>query len=48
MALYMVSIIANEETAKRIQLSIEYDPDPPFDCGSPDKVPQEMIENWNK
>ena len=43
MALYLTSKIAGEQTAKMIQLSIEYDPMPPFDCGSPDKVPEEMI-----
>jgi len=48
MALYMVSIIENEQAAKMIQLSIEYDPNPPFDCGSPDKVPQEMIDKLKK
>jgi transcriptional regulator GlxA family with amidase domain len=44
MALYLVSIIAGDQTSKMIQLAIEYDPKPPFDCGSPDKAPKEMIE----
>ncbi|MCX6238298.1 MAG: DJ-1/PfpI family protein [Bacteroidia bacterium] len=44
MALYLVSKIADDQTAKMIQLAIEYDPKPPFDCGSPDKLPKEMIE----
>lgn len=30
--------------AKMIQLSMEYDPQPPFDCGSPDKAPLEILE----
>ena len=44
MAIYLVSKIAGDQTAKMIQLAIEYDPQPPFDCGSPDKIPQEMID----
>lgn len=44
MAIYLVSKIAGDQTAKMIQLAIEYDPQPPFDCGSPDKFPQEMID----
>ena len=30
--------------AQAIQLGIEYDPDPPFDAGSPAKAPPETIE----
>jgi transcriptional regulator GlxA family with amidase domain len=48
MALYLVSKIAGDQTAKMIQLAIEYDPKPPFDCGSPDKVPKEMIDRLKK
>jgi transcriptional regulator GlxA family with amidase domain len=48
MALYLAAKIAGDQTAKIIQLAIEYDPKPPFDCGSPNKVPQEMIERLNK
>jgi transcriptional regulator GlxA family with amidase domain len=43
MALYLVSKIAGEPAAKiMIQFAIKYDPKPPFDCGSPEKVPGEM------
>ena len=31
--------IAGDEFAQAIQLGIEYDPQPPFDCGSVDKAP---------
>jgi len=48
MALYLASKIAGDKTAKMIQLAIEYDPKPPFDCGSPDKAPTEMIEKMRK
>jgi len=44
MALYLVSKISGDQTAKMIQLAIEYDPKPPFDSGSPDKVPKEMAD----
>jgi cyclohexyl-isocyanide hydratase len=35
MALRVVADLAGEETAKRIQLQIEYDPEPPFRAGTP-------------
>jgi transcriptional regulator GlxA family with amidase domain len=31
MALYLVSLVVNENFAKAVQLAIEYDPKPPFD-----------------
>ncbi|MDQ6819174.1 MAG: DJ-1/PfpI family protein [Actinomycetota bacterium] len=42
MALALAARIAGEDTAKAIQLAIEYDPQPPFDCGSPDKAPESI------
>lgn len=33
MALYVASLMAGEETARAIQLAVEYDPRPPFDSG---------------
>jgi transcriptional regulator GlxA family with amidase domain len=44
MALYLASKISNDKTAKIIQLAIEYDPKPPFDCGSPEKAPDEILK----
>lgn len=44
MALLLVSKLGGEEVAKRIQLGIEYDPKPPFDCGSVTKAPPEMVQ----
>lgn len=35
--------IAGIEAAKTLQLALEYDPDPPFDCGSPEKSDPEKI-----
>ncbi|HYD08838.1 MAG TPA: DJ-1/PfpI family protein [Acidimicrobiales bacterium] len=43
MALTLAGIVAGEQTAKAIQLLIEYDPQPPFDCGSVAKAPAEMV-----
>jgi putative intracellular protease/amidase len=44
MALVLASRIAGDEFAKTIQLLIEYDPQPPFDAGSPEKAPREVVE----
>lgn len=38
-ALHVVAEIAGKETAQAIQLSIEYDPAPPFTSGHPDRAP---------
>jgi transcriptional regulator GlxA family with amidase domain len=43
MALTLAAHIAGEQTAQAIQLSIEYEPQPPFDCGSPAKAPNEIV-----
>jgi transcriptional regulator GlxA family with amidase domain len=44
MALYLAGRIAGDTVAQAIQLGIEYDPQPPFDAGSPDKAPPEVVE----
>jgi len=44
MALYLVSLLVNEKFAQVIQLSMEYDPKPPFDSGSPEKAPKEIVD----
>ena len=43
MALALLAKIAGDEFAKTIQLLIEYDPQPPFDAGSPEKAPPEIV-----
>ena len=43
MALTLAATIADDRTAKAIQLLIEYDPQPPFDCGSVEKAPADMV-----
>jgi transcriptional regulator GlxA family with amidase domain len=44
MALRLAARIAGDDVAQAIQLGIEYDPDPPFDSGSPSKAPPELVE----
>ncbi len=44
LALHLAALIAGETVAKVIQLAIEYDPAPPFECGSPNKAPKEISE----
>ena len=44
MGIMLAARIAGDDFAKAVQLAIEYDPDPPFDCGSPDKVDQATLE----
>jgi len=40
----LADIIASDQSAKTIQLPKEYNPKPPFDCGTPDKAPKEILE----
>jgi putative intracellular protease/amidase len=44
MALTLTARVAGDEFAQAVQLGIEYDPQPPFDAGSPDKAPSEIVE----
>jgi putative intracellular protease/amidase len=44
MALTLAAKIAGEQVAQAIQLGLEYDPQPPFDAGSPEKAPAEVVE----
>ena len=44
MGLVLAAKIAGAEVAQAIQLGIEYDPQPPFDTGSTDKAPTEIVE----
>jgi transcriptional regulator GlxA family with amidase domain len=43
MALTLAAQIAGEDKAKALQLMIEYDPQPPFDAGSPSKAGPKII-----
>ena len=42
-ALTLVSIMIDRRTAEAIQLGIEYNPAPPFNSGSPDTAPAEIL-----
>lgn len=44
MALTLAARLTSPEMAQAIQLGLEYDPQPPFDAGSPDKAPAEVVE----
>ncbi|MFE3068362.1 DJ-1/PfpI family protein [Streptomyces sp. NPDC059247] len=46
MGLHLVGRIAGDETAQTVQLLTEYDPQPPYDAGSPDKAPAEIVAKW--
>ena len=42
-ALTLVSIMVDSRTAEAIQLRLEYNPAPPFNAGSPDTAPPEVL-----
>src|SRR5215212_8644314 len=44
MALRLTALEAGDDVAQAIQLAIEYDPEPPFDAGSPAKAPARIVE----
>jgi cyclohexyl-isocyanide hydratase len=41
--LALAAELAGAEVAKRLQLTFEYDPQPPFDCGSPEKAGADRV-----
>ncbi|MGI8939058.1 MAG: DJ-1/PfpI family protein [Iamia sp.] len=43
LALHLVADIHDDDVARAVQLGIEYDPQPPFDAGAPDKVDPELL-----
>ena len=42
-ALTLVSLLTDRQTAEAIQLRLEYNPAPPFNSGSPDTAPPEVL-----
>jgi transcriptional regulator GlxA family with amidase domain len=44
MALHLVAKEAGPEVAQAVQLALEYDPQPPFDAGSPAKAPTAIVD----
>lgn len=45
-ALALTAAIRGEEHARFVQLSLEYDPHPPFDSGSPERAAPETLERY--
>jgi cyclohexyl-isocyanide hydratase len=45
-ALALIAEIAGEDHARLVQLSLEYDPAPPFDAGAPDKAGTSLVEAY--
>jgi cyclohexyl-isocyanide hydratase len=43
-ALRVASLMCGERVAQQIQLGIEYAPDPPFHCGTPQTAPSEVLQ----
>ena len=43
MGLTLAARLAGDDVARAIQLAIEYDPQPPFDAGSPAKAGPELV-----
>ncbi|WP_369250716.1 DJ-1/PfpI family protein [Streptomyces sp. R41] len=46
MGLTLVGRIAGDRVAQSVQLLTEYDPQPPYDAGSPEKAPADLVEQW--
>lgn len=44
MALALAAKIAGLQAAQALQLGLEYDPEPPFDVGSPEKANPAILE----
>jgi cyclohexyl-isocyanide hydratase len=43
-ALRVASLLRNDRVAQQIQLTIEYAPDPPFNCGTPQTAERDVLE----
>jgi transcriptional regulator GlxA family with amidase domain len=48
LALDLAARIAGRDVAQSLQLAIEYDPDPPFDAGSPRTAPPSIVDNLRR
>jgi cyclohexyl-isocyanide hydratase len=48
LALTLAAALRGVEAAQRIQLAIEYDPQPPFHAGAPEKAPPEVVEHLRR
>ncbi|HET9523724.1 MAG TPA: hypothetical protein VFO90_05795, partial [Terrimicrobiaceae bacterium] len=43
-ALRVAAILRGDEVAQRIQLYMQYAPEPPFNCGSPQSAPESVVQ----
>ncbi|MFI9722611.1 DJ-1/PfpI family protein [Streptomyces sp. NPDC052396] len=48
MGLTLAGRLADDRTAQMVQLIVEYDPQPPYDAGSPEKAPAELVGEWRR
>ncbi|MFD7744356.1 DJ-1/PfpI family protein [Streptomyces sp. NPDC059698] len=46
MGLTLLGRMAGDDVARSVQLLTEYDPQPPYDSGSPEKAPAALVEEW--
>lgn len=44
MALRLAALVAGEDAARLAQLLIQYDPQPPFEAGTPERAPEHLVE----
>jgi cyclohexyl-isocyanide hydratase len=42
-SLLVAAMLRGDDAARTIQLEIQYAPEPPFDCGLPEKAPAEIV-----
>lgn len=42
--LTLAAIMCGEDQARRTTLGLEYAPQPPFDCGTPDRAPADLVD----
>ena len=47
-ALTLMAEVRGDRFAKAVQLSLEYDPAPPFDAGSPEKAGPELVATYQR
>lgn len=47
-ALTLTAMLRGEAHARAVQLSLEYDPAPPFDSGSPERAGAALVENYRR
>jgi cyclohexyl-isocyanide hydratase len=48
LALTLTALIRGEDHARAVQLSLEYDPHPPFDAGSPERAGKDAVDRYQR